>query len=167
MRKMFGLFLLSVMAGCASFSADAGKFDIGGYSTDPKGMARTVGDVRLQQYRAETCRLYVAEAMKRGRPVSPTVCDSIQESGAGIGYPGNGYGGVANESWFYGYQGAPNVLNGSYMPVDLPATAPATTGGNFATEEELQQTDAKANAALRGVKVIVRKHAEAEEQESH
>ncbi len=164
MRTMVIVFLLSALAGCASFSADAGKFDVSGYSGDPKGMTKVLGQVRVEQYRAETCRLYVAEAMKRGRPVSPTVCDSIQENT--IGFPGAyGYGyGVTPEGSFYGYNGGPSILDGSYMPVDLPAGAAAN---GYATQEQLQRTDATANEALRGVKVIVRKHAETEEQDSH
>jgi len=113
----------AMTAGCsfASLSAKPGEYSVSGYTRTPEMAMQTASDNYVQERNAEE----YWKAVHEGRAYP---------------YPG---GGMGNDYWYY-------YGSNGYMPnVAVPEQSIPLSGGDYATQEQLQKVDEKANDSLR------------------
>ena len=132
--------LVALMSGCAStMTARNGEFAVSGYA-DPVTATAVAGNVTTNQYRAETDRIVAEKMLDKGM------------------YPGYGaygtgaYGGQGAGDYWYHYRsrGIVPYVQQPAVPQTSVTVVPrtATNPGGYATQQDLQRVEEKADDSL-------------------
>ena len=133
---------VALMSGCAStMSARNGEFAVSGTNMDPIHATAVAGTVTTNQYNAETQRLVTMKMLDKG-----------MYPGYGVGAYGYG-GGADGDYWFhYRRRGIVPLVQQPAPPPQVIVTpgrpANAVPNGQYATQQDLQRVEEKADDSL-------------------